>query len=94
MFVILKGSFKEVTPLFMLLLALLNVLGTPGHTVTPGTVLEQILVCLSTDCTHPGVVTQVHLPLFAGSSQLMRQSINKSVPSQLLTNVLDSKLLC
>ena len=94
MLVILKGSFKEVTPLFMLLLALLNVLGTPGHTMTPGTILEQILVGLSTDCTHPGVVTQVHLPLPAWSTQLMRKSINKSVPSQLLTNMLDSKLLC
>ena len=72
MFVILQGSFQEVTPLLMLLFALLNELGTPGHTMTSGTVLEHVLVGLSTDGTHPGVVTQVHLPLLAWSSQLMR----------------------
>ena len=94
MLVILQCSFEEVAPLLMLLFALLNVLGTPGHTMTPGTVLEIVLISLSTDGTHPGVVTQVHLPLLACSSQLMRQSIHKSVPCQLLTNVLYSKLFC
>ena len=94
MLVILQGSFEEVTPLLMLLFALLNELGTPGNTMASGTVLEHVLVSLSTDGTHPGVVTQIHLPLLAGSSQLMRQSINKSVTCQLFTNMLYSKLLC
>ena len=95
MFVILNGCLQKVAPLLMLLLALLNVLWTPGHTVTPGTVLQGLLVgsSLSRDCTHSGEVAQIHLILLQLPAQLILQCPNQSVSCQLITNVLHSQFL-